>query len=69
MDDVLTVQDVAKQLKVHPDTARQLLREGKVVHVHVGSRLRVARQELDRFLSGERVDYKCPICRPLAAPA
>lgn len=50
-DELLTVDEVANELKLHPDTVRRYIREKRLLPTRVGGRLRIRRSELDRFLS------------------
>jgi excisionase family DNA binding protein len=49
----LTVEDFAEATTLHPQTVRQLLREGRIRSVRVGRRHVIPRTELERFLSIE----------------
>lgn len=64
----LSIAELAKALGVHPSTARQFIREGRITHVHVGNRVRVGEQQLADYLAGERSTQLCDECRPAAAP-
>ncbi|GHO56636.1 helix-turn-helix domain-containing protein [Ktedonobacter robiniae] len=50
-DELLTIDQVASELQLHPDTIRRYIREKRLRATRVGGRLRVRRSELDRFLS------------------
>lgn len=57
-DELLTIEQVAAELQLHPDTIRRYIREKKLRGVRISSTaLRVRRSELDRFLK-ERDTYK-----------
>lgn len=49
-DELLTIDQVATELQLHPDTVRRYIREKKLKPTRVGGRLRIRRSELDRFL-------------------
>lgn len=50
-DELLTVEQVAAELQMHPDTVRRYIREKKLRAVRLSARdLRIRRSELDRFL-------------------
>ncbi|HEU5376150.1 MAG TPA: helix-turn-helix domain-containing protein [Ktedonobacteraceae bacterium] len=49
-DELLTIDQVAIELQLHPDTVRRYIREKKLKPTRVGGRLRIRRSELDRFL-------------------
>lgn len=53
-DELLTVQDVAKRLKVNPETVRRWLRAGSMKGTLLGDRAgyRIPESEVDRLLSG-----------------
>ena len=49
----LTVDDFAEATTLHPQTVRQLLKEGRIRSVRVGRRHVIPRTELERFLQVE----------------
>ena len=50
-DELLTVEQVAAELQMHPDTVRRYIREKKLRAVRLSARdLRIRRSELNRFL-------------------
>ncbi len=50
-DELLTIDEVAAELKLHPDTIRRYIREGKLKPTRVGgTAIRIRRSELDRFI-------------------
>ena len=50
-DELLTVEQVAAELQLHPDTVRRYIREKKLKAVRLSStNMRIRRSELDRFL-------------------
>ena len=50
-DELLTVDEVAAILKIHPRTVRALVQNGELKRVKIGKReYRIRRSELDRFL-------------------
>ena len=49
--DVLTVPEVARLLRVHRDTAYDLIRSGALYGARIGHVLRVPRVEVERFLN------------------
>ncbi|MGA7730348.1 MAG: helix-turn-helix domain-containing protein [Chloroflexia bacterium] len=51
--ELLTVDEVAKVLRVSVFTVRQLLKAGKLRGVKVGRQWRVRQTELDKYLAGE----------------
>jgi len=57
-DELLTIDEVAAELKLHPDTIRRYIRKNKLKPTRVGgTAIRIRRSELDRFISkGEETD-------------
>ena len=50
-DELLTIDEVAAELKLHPDTIRRYIREGKLKQTRVGgTAIRIRRSELERFI-------------------
>jgi excisionase family DNA binding protein len=50
-DELLTVEQVAAELQMHPDTIRRYIREKKLQGVRISATvMRVRRSELNRFL-------------------
>jgi len=52
-DELLTVEEVAARLKVHPETVRRHLKAGTIKGHRLGSKRlgwRIAASELDRFV-------------------
>ena len=50
VDEFLSTDKAAKVADVHPDTIRRWVRERKLTGHKAGSRIRVSRLELERFL-------------------
>lgn len=52
-DELLTVQDVAKRLKVNPETVRRWLRSGSMKGTLLGDRAgwRISSSEVNRYLA------------------
>ena len=58
-DELLKITEVAAELKLHPDTVRRYIKEGKLKATKIGgTRVRVRRSELDRFLAEEGQEQK-----------
>jgi excisionase family DNA binding protein len=56
-EELLTVDQVAAELQLHPDTIRRFIREGKIVAVRISSTVvRVKRSELDKFIQDRSTD-------------
>jgi excisionase family DNA binding protein len=54
MEATFTVYEVAKLLKVHPVTVRNLMYQGVIEYVKVGRSVRVTQAELDRLLTARK---------------
>ncbi len=52
-DEFLTVDEIAQQLQVVPQTVRNWLNDGKLSYVKVGRRVRVRRSDFDAFTHRE----------------
>lgn len=52
--DLLTVGDVADELRVSPTTVRRLIRRGELRAHALGAQYRITRKDLDTFLAGAR---------------
>jgi excisionase family DNA binding protein len=48
--DLLTIDDVADMLDVHPNSVRKWCKSGKLHSIRVGRRFRIAPSALDSFL-------------------
>ena len=62
-DDVLTVAEVARRLRVHPVTLRKWLRAGKVRGVRLGGTKtgwRIPASEVTRLLTGRPLEDSSP---------
>ena len=46
----LTVEEVARLLRVSPPTVRQLIESGELKAVRVGRQFRIAREDLDDYI-------------------
>lgn len=49
-DEYLTTEEAAKLLKLHPDTVRRLIREGKLPGIKIGGQYRIRRRDIDEKL-------------------
>jgi excisionase family DNA binding protein len=50
----MTVTDVAKELEITPATVYQWAKQGKLPVHKAGKLVRVKREDLDKFMSGEK---------------
>lgn len=48
--ELMTVEEVATYLKVHPEVVRRWLREKKLPGLKVGKEWRIAKEDLDKYL-------------------
>lgn len=55
---LLTVKEVAKELKLHPVTVRRYIREGKIAASLFGRVWRIQEQALDELLERTKRDKK-----------
>ncbi len=56
--ETLTVEDVAAELRVHPDTVRTWIRSGELVAVDIGREYRIYRSDLDNFIERRKTGRK-----------
>jgi excisionase family DNA binding protein len=49
-EELLTVEDAAKKVKVHPETIRGWIRSGELPAVDIGGKYRIFPDDLDAFL-------------------
>ncbi len=54
----LTVDEVANELRVHPDTVRSWIRSGELVAVDIGREYRIYRSDLDDFIERRKTGKK-----------
>ena len=56
-DDLLTIEQVAERLQLHPDTVRRYIRERILRAVRISATaIRVRQSELDRFIKERETD-------------
>ncbi len=49
-EQLLTVEQVAKQMQVHVETVRVWIRRGELVAINIGNEYRITRADLNDFL-------------------
>ncbi len=54
----LTVEQIAKELGVHPDTIREYIRDGSLVAVQLKRTYRVRREDYEEFLRQRRTGQR-----------
>ena len=52
---MLTVKDVANELRIHPNTVYRLVHAGKLKAVKVGGAIRIYEDDLAKFIERGRV--------------
>lgn len=57
-DKMLSVEEVADELSVNPETVRVWIRSGELVAYSIGKGYRISRVDLDNFINRRRTDYK-----------
>lgn len=50
MDEFLTVREVAKRLKLHPETIARYIRQGELPALKFGRVWRMEKEEVDKFI-------------------
>jgi excisionase family DNA binding protein len=55
---MLSVEDIAAELGVNPETVRVWIRSGELVALSIGKGYRISRADLDDFIRRRRTDYK-----------
>ena len=56
-EDLLTIEQVADRLQLHPDTIRRYIRERKLPGVRISSTVvRVKKSDLDKFIEERSTD-------------
>jgi excisionase family DNA binding protein len=53
-EELLTVDDAAKKVKVHPETIRGWIRSGELTAVDIGGKYRIYPEDLDAFLKSRK---------------
>ncbi len=56
--EMLSVDEVAGELGVNPETVRVWIRSGELVAYNIGKGYRISRTDLDDFIKRRRTDYK-----------
>jgi len=57
-DDMLTVEEVAKELRVDQKTVRRWIQRGELVAIDIGREYRIRRSALDDFISRRQTDKR-----------
>ncbi len=51
---MLTVEEIAEELRVHPETVRQWIRDGELIAIDISKEYRILRSDLDALLVQRR---------------
>ncbi len=65
-EELLTVNEVAERLKVHPITVRRHIKAGRLRALRAGRSIRVRASDLEEYLSGEDEEYTKPSAKTSA---
>lgn len=57
-DQQLTVEEVAEELRVHPETVRQWIRDGELDAFDTGRGYRISRTDLDDFIQRRKTSKR-----------
>ncbi len=57
-DKMLSVEEIADELSVNPETVRVWIRSGELVAYSIGKGYRISRADLDDFIKRRRTDSK-----------
>ena len=57
-EQLLTVEQVAKQLQVHVETVRVWIRRGELLAINIGNEYRIRRSDLNDFLQRRQTDKR-----------
>jgi excisionase family DNA binding protein len=57
-DKMLSVDEIADELGVNPETVRVWIRSGELVAYNIGKGYRISRADLEDFIRRRRTDYK-----------
>ena len=57
-DEMLTTDEVAKQLRVNVKTVRNWIATGELVAIDIGNEYRVPRSNLNKFLKNRQTDKR-----------
>jgi excisionase family DNA binding protein len=55
-EQLLTVEQVAKQMQVHVETVRVWIRRGELIAINIGNEYRITRSDLNDFLERRKTD-------------
>jgi excisionase family DNA binding protein len=52
---MLTIQEFAKEFKVHPNTVRNLIKSGRLKFIKIGSDYRITPEQVNEFVTTSQV--------------
>ena len=55
---LLTVEQVAKEMQVHVETVRVWIRRGELLAIDIGNEYRITRADLDDFFQRRKTDKR-----------
>jgi excisionase family DNA binding protein len=59
-EELLTVEEVAKELRINSKTVRQYIASGELVAIVVGKGYKISREDLEDFKRRRRTDQRHP---------
>jgi excisionase family DNA binding protein len=57
-EQVYSIEEAARLLKVHPDTIRRMIKRGEMQSRKVGRQYRIPRSEIEKFLGAQPKDQE-----------
>ena len=57
-EEMLTVEDVSKQLKVHIRTVRKWIQDGELIAMDIGRGYRIKKSDLQEFIKSRQTDKR-----------
>lgn len=55
IENLMSVEEVAKMLKVHSMTVRRMIYKGKLEAHKVGTNIRISKEDLDKYLNNSKI--------------
>lgn len=56
-EETYTVGEIAKKLRVHPQTVRNLIHSKRLEAVKIGNEFRIFKEDYDRFIKRNSTDF------------
>lgn len=57
-EQLLTVEQVARQMQVHVETVRVWIRRGELIAINIGNEYRISRDDLNDFIQHRKTGKK-----------